>query len=146
MIPALDGLAGTSVFDMSDMKSSAGGLRSSVSGVTNGLRGLGLINEQTAGYLTIASGGLQIATGVLGITSVLRARVSAKTTIETARASALVAANSWNPVGWGTITLAAGCATVASIGIYAAMTTIKADLSTPVGRQQAIDGVTGAMA
>lgn len=144
MISALNGLAGTSVFNMSGMQPTRS-MGSSVSQITSGLRSLGLINEQTAKYLAMASGGLQIATGVLGITSVLRGRVTAKTAAETARASALVAANSWHPAGWANIALAAGCAVTASVGIAAVIMTIRADLSTPTGRQQAVDGVAEAM-
>lgn len=145
MISALDNLSAVSVLDISSSKSSANGLRTGMSGVTSGLRGLGLISNETAAALSVATGALSVATGVLGITSIVKARITAKTAQETAQSAALVAANSWNPEGWSTIALATGAAAAASIGMYALITTIRADLSTPTGRQDAISGVQAAM-
>ncbi len=128
----------STVPDMSSLKGGFDGIQSSVSQVTNSLQSLGIINADAAKYLQLGASGLQIATGMLGIAQVLSARVTAKTAQETARSAALVAANSWNPVGWSKIAIATATTAVASVGMYALIREIKADLSTPTGRQQAI--------
>lgn len=134
-----------SVFDMSGFESGLGGVEGSVSAVTGALQTLGVINDDTAQALTMASGGLQIVTGMLGIANVLKARVTAKTAQETAVAGALVAANSWNPIGWTKIAIAVAAAGVASVGVNAIVKSVRADLSTPTGRAQAIDQTLGAL-
>ena len=128
----------SAIYDMSGMKSGLDGVQSSVSQVSGALQSLGIINSDTAKYLTMGAGALQIATGMLGIAQVLHARVVAKTAQETAMSAALVAMNSWNPVGWSKIAIATTATAVASVGMYAIIREIKADLSTPTGRQQAI--------
>ncbi len=132
----------SSVYDMSSMKGGFDGIHSSVSQVSGALQSLGIINSDTAKYLSIGAGALQIATGMLGIAQVLSARVTAKTAQETVRSAALVAANSWNPVGWSKIAIATAATAVASVGMYAIIREIKADLSNPTGRQQAISEAT----
>ncbi len=132
----------SSVYDMSSMKGGLDGINSSVSQVSGALQSLGIISSGTAKYLSIGAGALQIATGMLGIAQVLSARVTAKTAQETVRSAALVAANSWNPVGWSKIAIATAATAVASVGMYAIIREIKADLSTPTGRQQAISEAT----
>lgn len=136
-------LADVSVFDAEGWESSIGGVEGSLSAVTGALQSLGIVNEDTAGYLEMASGALQIVTGMLGIAQVLKARVTAKTAQESAKAAALVAANSWNPVGWTKIGIAVGATAVASVGMYALVRRIQADLSTPTGRASAIRQATG---
>lgn len=126
-----------SVFD-SGLASSIGGAQSSVSQVSGALQSIGIINSDTAKALQVTSGALQIVVGMLGIAQVLHSRVVAKTAEETARSAVLVAANSWNPVGWGKIAVATAATAVASVGMYALIREITADLSTPTGRQEAI--------
>lgn len=126
-----------SVFD-SGLASSIGGAQSSVSQVAGALQSIGIINSDTAKALQVASGALQVVVGMLGIAQVLQSRMIAKTAEETARSAALVAANSWNPVGWTNIAVATAATAAASIGMYALVRTISADLSTPTGRQEAI--------
>lgn len=138
-------LADVSIFDLSGLESGLGGIEGSLSQTTGALQSLGMINEETAGYLQVASGALQIVTGMLGIAQVLKARVTAKTAQETAEAGILVAANSWNPVGWAKIGIAVAATAVASVGMYALVRTIEADLSTPSGRASAMRQVTGAI-
>ena len=139
----MTGLADVSVFDASGWESGIGGVEGSLSSVTGALQSLGVVNEDTARYLEMASGALQIVTGMLGIAQVLKARVTAKTAQESAKAAALVAANSWNPVGWTKIGIAAAATAVTSVGMYALVRRIQADLSTPTGRASAIRQATG---
>ena len=139
----MTGLADVSVFDASGWESGIGGVEGSLSAVTGALQSLGVVNEDPARYLEMASGALQIVTGMLGIAQVLKARVTAKTAQESAKAAALVAANSWNPVGWTKIGIAAAATAVASVGMYALVRRIQADLSTPTGRASAIRQATG---
>ena len=128
----------SSVYDMTAMKGGFDGVQSSVSQVSGALQSLGIINSDTAKYLQAGAGALQIVTGMLGIAQVLHTRVVAKTAQETVASAALVAANSWNPVGWSKIAIATTATAVASVGMYAIIREVKADLSTPTGRQQAI--------
>lgn len=131
---------------MDGMHNGFGGLQGGVNAVTTSLRTLGIINEETAQALTVASSALGIATGVMGIAQLLNARIAVKTAQETAVSAALVAANSWNPVGWARIAVATAAMGVASVAVYAATTRIQADLSTSAGRASATRQVAGAMA
>lgn len=125
------------------VKSASGGVRN----ITNGMRSLGLIHEDTERALMMASGALQLVLGGVPIAKSLQSAVKLKTAQETAMAAAETAVNAAIPgVGWGKIALAGAVATMASVGVYAVVSRIRADLSTPIGRQIAADGVKGAMA
>ena len=117
----------------------------SVRGITRGLRALGLIDERTAAYLSMTSGALQLTTGVLGTLSVLQSRLNSKKAEETAEDSALVAANSLTPIGWAKIALAMSCSIGAGVAVEAVVKRIRADLSDPAGRADAVTKTMEAM-
>ena len=118
----------------------------SVRQITHGMQSLGLIHDDTEKALMMVSGALQVVVGGATIARSVQSLVAIKTASEAVAAGIETAANATNPIGWGKIALATAMAGVVSVGVYAAVTRIRADLSTPIGRQEAAERVAEAMA
>lgn len=127
-----------------DCRSTFEPMKSSISGVTNGLKALGMLNDEQTQTLQKVEGALSLVTGMLGLAVAAKAIQETKTTIEEAKAVTLTAANSLTPVGWGKIALAGAVAGATSIALYTAVNNINLgsfNLSTAEGQQSATDAV-----
>lgn len=82
-----------------DCKTTFEPLKGSISGVTNGLKALGILNDQQTKTLQTIEGALSTFTGMLGLVTAVKALQEAKTVKEEAKSVALTAANSLTPPG-----------------------------------------------
>lgn len=122
---------------------------SSVSQVSSGLYQLGLINEEGARYLSMATAAMQILVGSLGIATAAKMMIEAKNSrIEAESAAKTAAMAIAGPWGWKNIAIAAGASVLAGAAMYACVREVRLgdfDLSTAEGRTGAIDAVQGAI-
>lgn len=122
---------------------------SSVSQVSTGLYQLGLINEEGARYLSMATAAMQIVVGSIGMAAAARTIIEARSAREEAESAAKTAAMAIaGPWGWKNIAIAAGASVLAGAAMYACVREVRLgdfDLSTAEGRTGAIDAVQGAV-
>lgn len=110
------------------------------------MKGLGL--EDEADLLGKAAGILQVLSGGLSLLTMASSAMQTWNAIQSARAVANAAKAGAAPAMWPALAAGVAGAAIASGATAAIMrsTTIKADLSTDVGRAYALEGVREAMA
>lgn len=122
---------------------------SSVSQISSGLHQLGLVNDEGMKYLQMATAGMQILVGSIGIATAAKMMIEAKNSRTEAESAVKTAAMTIaGPWGWKNIAIAAGVSVLAGATIYACIKEIRLgdfDLSTAEGRNGAIDAVQGAI-
>jgi len=118
--------------------------KKSVDSVTNAMRRFGIIDEDTAQWLSVGSSALQTIVGTSAMLKALRGLYEARNALLTAEAEALTAVNLTNPAGWAKIALATATMAATGVVMYGLVNEIEVgdfDLSTSAG----IDGMLGAL-
>ena len=130
--------------DIGFMHDLAGDSKQSVDSVTNAMKRFGIIDEDTAQWLSVGSSALQTIVSTSAMLKALRGLYEARNALLTAKAEALTAVNLTNPAGWGKIALATATMAATGIIMYGLVNEIEVgefDLSTASG----IDGMIGAL-
>lgn len=132
-----------------DIKNTTAPIKGSIGGITNGLKGMGLLNDEQAKALTVVSGALSVINGIAGFIALKTAYQEIKNHILEAESGALTAAAGVEGaftfgLSWGKIALATSVAAATSVAILAATNNIDLgsfNLGTAEGRQSATDEV-----